>query len=731
MSRPLPRLYDLLPAYIRYRDAGEGEPLKSVMEALEIPFVALYNDIGALYDNWFIETCEEWLVPYIGELVGVRGLESARRLLPSQRTRVANTLAYRSSKGTLAVVERVARDVTGWPCHLNDFRQTVATVPAVENPIVERGRSADLRRPDDLGRLGGPFNVITHTLDLRPAAAADPPVDDPGGFHPLHLGLAFWRLESYPVSGGTPRSRELPGEPPGARRAFTFNPFGLEAPLFNLPQTADGAVYLSAERNLPVTLRTLPLAEEIAALRAGRPVADGFFGVGPAFRILEGVEGKSDLRLVPPEEMEICDLAQGLGGSEGEARVRVDPVRGRFLFRDGDPERDVRVDYCYGSSMDLGGGPYPRPPGLAAPVPITWKAVVARGCERRYDPIQGVRYFPSLTEALDAWNLGRRLPIPPPRMTSSVPQGGVIRIADSATYEVRSRVHLEGRCLVLQAADGCCPLLRGDTLDLIGSRPRVIDASIPSAVRSDDPLRQNELYLQGLWIEAGIRLLGGGALFLEHCTVDPPRPGQPLPRAIRFEGAQEGEASGRSVVKAHRCILGALDLGDRPTDVELTDCIVDAGEGGVAISGTHVALQIARCTVFGEARLHRLPSAAGVLFTGPVRVALASEGEVRFSYLPAGCALPTQDRCVGPGAAPAGEPQAAEVVPAFTSTIYGDPGYAQLSPGASASLRTGGEDGNEIGVYNALRQGDRLASLREALDEFLPWGMQARISFVT
>ena len=30
----------------------------------------LEGDIDRLYDDWFAETCEEWVVPYIGDLLG-------------------------------------------------------------------------------------------------------------------------------------------------------------------------------------------------------------------------------------------------------------------------------------------------------------------------------------------------------------------------------------------------------------------------------------------------------------------------------------------------------------------------------------------------------------------------------------------------------------------------------------------------------------------------------------
>jgi len=719
MSRPMPRLYDLLPAWIRYRDAYEGETLREVMDALEIPFAVLREDIDTLYRSWFIETCEEWLVPYIGDLLGVRGLESARRLVPTQRTRVANTLAYRRAKGTLAVVERAAADATGWPCRVTEFRQTVAATAAADEESEERNRYADLRQDLELDRLGGPFNQIAHTVDLKPADADDPPVDDRGGFHPLQVGLACWRLESQPVAGGAPGRN-------GA--AYTFNPFGLDAPLFNPPRTADGAVYASTERNLPVVLRPFVLSEEIAALREGKETLEGFFGEDPAFRILVRNAGGS-LRAIPPREIEICDLSGGPPGTVSEeASVLVDPALGRFQLGGDDPEQ-VLVDYSCGMLLDLGGGPY-FAPAPEPPASVDWQAVVAGDCEPRIDPETGVHYFRTLKGALDYWNHGPRRPLPSSGQVSPVPDGGLIRISDSGSYDLPDRVELEGRCLVIQAGAGCRPFLR-DRLHLAGSRGGWLKAAAVSGSRTQDPLRQNEIYLQGLWIENGIDLTGGATIHLAHCTLDPPRP---APESGLFSaghfvtgirGVTYREIPGRVVLRAERCILGSMHLQELDVELELTECVVDGG-GEPAIRGNRTAATLVRSTLFGPLELERLTLASSVLFTEAVTVAVKGEGTVRFCHLAEGSRVPTQEACVGPGSA--GGPGA---VPAFTSTVYGDPGYAQLSPDASAPLRTGGEDGNEIGIGNALRQADRLANLEEVLDEYLPWGMAARISFVT
>jgi hypothetical protein len=69
--------------------------------------------------------------------------------------------------------------------------------------------------------------------------------------------------------------------------------------------------------------------------------------------------------------------------------------------------------------------------------------------------------------------------------------------------------------------------------------------------------------------------------------------------------------------------------------------------------------------------------------------------------------------------------------PAFTSTRYGDPGYAQLSPSCARELRTGAEDGAEMGTFNGLKQPQREADLQANLDEYLRFGLESGIFYIT
>ena len=63
-------LWERLPAAMRGRDAETGGVLRALVEVLAGQAAAVADDIEALQDDWFIETCAEWVVPYIGELVG-------------------------------------------------------------------------------------------------------------------------------------------------------------------------------------------------------------------------------------------------------------------------------------------------------------------------------------------------------------------------------------------------------------------------------------------------------------------------------------------------------------------------------------------------------------------------------------------------------------------------------------------------------------------------------------
>lgn len=134
MNHSPDRLYELLPAIYRRRDTEQGYPLHDLLRIVDEQAQVVESDLAQLYDSWFIEVCPDWVVPYLGELVGYRPVQAADAPDQSQsastrqlnrplvaRREVADALGYRRRKGTLALLEQLANDVAGWPARAVEF----------------------------------------------------------------------------------------------------------------------------------------------------------------------------------------------------------------------------------------------------------------------------------------------------------------------------------------------------------------------------------------------------------------------------------------------------------------------------------------------------------------------------------------------------------------------------------------------------------------------------------
>lgn len=295
MSEPvMERLYQLLPAIYRNRDAAEGEPLRALMAILEREAVILEEDITRLYDNWFIETCDEWVVPYIGDLLGVAGLHPAAGAF-SQRARVANTIPYRRRKGTASMLEQLARDVTGWPARVVEFFQVLSTTQHVNHVRPENLRTPDLRRTNPLELFGGPFEQAAHTVEVRRIAPGR------GRYNIPNAGIFLWRLQAFPVVRAPAIS--------AGDGCYCFSQLGNDLHLFNVPKTEDAITHLAQEVNVPGPLRRRDLYDDLEALRQaiadGQDAASRYLSDPPALEIF--VDGAADP--VPAAEILIADLS--------------------------------------------------------------------------------------------------------------------------------------------------------------------------------------------------------------------------------------------------------------------------------------------------------------------------------------------------------------------------------------------------------------------------------------
>lgn len=171
------RLYQLLPTLYRRRDLAQGEPLRALLAVLEGEYQDLETDLLAQYDNWFIDTCDAWVIPYLADLVGVRELAQRKFVFSTQRRQVANTIGYRRRKGTLPALEHVLTDASSWHVSAVEFGQRLAMTQHVNHVRAGQGRMVDMRQAASFASSFDPWAGWAHTFDVHNRAADR--LDDP------------------------------------------------------------------------------------------------------------------------------------------------------------------------------------------------------------------------------------------------------------------------------------------------------------------------------------------------------------------------------------------------------------------------------------------------------------------------------------------------------------------------------------------------------------------------
>ena len=140
----------------------------------------LEADLAQLYDDQFVETAAPWVLPYLADLIGITGLPSTTSAGLSPRAEVAHTIGYRRRKGTAAMLEQLARDVTGWPARAVEFFQLISATQYMNHVRSENQSILKVRGADRLEDLGTAFERataaggadLTHTVDVRRIARA-------------------------------------------------------------------------------------------------------------------------------------------------------------------------------------------------------------------------------------------------------------------------------------------------------------------------------------------------------------------------------------------------------------------------------------------------------------------------------------------------------------------------------------------------------------------------------
>ncbi|MFO7540433.1 MAG: hypothetical protein R6X32_20530 [Chloroflexota bacterium] len=717
------RLYDLLPVIQRQRDAEQGWPLRALLRVIAEQVDVVEADMDQLYENWFIETCEDWVVPYIGDLIGYRLVHEAGEpgdpVLPQSRLRnkiliprreVANTIAYRRRKGTLALLELLAHDVAGWPARTVEFYRLLGWTQALNHLRPERGRTVDLRS-DPLALLDGPFDELAHTVDVRRIHA-----HRRRGWHNIpSVGLFVWRLRAYSVTQTPAYCLEQVGP-----HCYTFSVLGNAAPLYTKPEPEPEPTHIAGELNLPVPIRRKACEADL----------DAYYGPDKSFQLWRGATGNKPPEPIPAEQLVIADLSRWQYRPR-RGQVAVDPELGRIAFPPRHlPKQGVWVSYHYGFSADVGGGEYERP--LSQPDGAVFYQV-------------GNGQYERIGDALKKWQ-------------EDQPQDAVIEITRSGVYVEQLDVVLQaGQTLQIRAANRVRPVIR--LLDYRTDRPDALHISGEKGSR---------FTMDGLLIGGrGVHVTGEVAdVVVRHSTLvpgwglhpdcEPKRPAEPSLELLNTPAR----------VRIERSIIGSIQVNQDevqsdPIAIRVRDSVLDGTSrereavGAPAGLLAHAVLTIERSTVFGQVRAHAIELAENSIFMGRIKVGRRQRGCMRFCYVIPGSRTPRRYRCqpdlvktavadlMQREAARRNEPvdetarqqtqerEAERVRPRFNSRRYGTPTYCQLALTCAEEIRRGADDESEVGVFHHLYQPQREANLRARLDEYTPAGMEAGIIFAS
>jgi len=681
-------LFELLPAIHRIRDAEiaqaeglERGPLEELIAVFAEQVGIAQENLEQLYDDLFIETCADWVVAYIGDLIGYEPLHQVVPSLASPRAEVAHTIALRRRKGTALVLEQLARDVTGWDARAVEYFQRLGTTQYMNHVRLQNIQSPDLRQGDALEWIGTAFDATNRTVDVRRIESGR------GRYNIPNVGLHLWRIRAYP-------HRVSPAFRDGARR-YRASPLNHDLPLYNRPVAEDDITHLAEPDNVPWPLSRRRLSSHLDHHYGERP-SSGTPIDNPNPSLLLAVDGT----VIERDHIRVCNLSTE-GGSwvhtpPPDGVYAVDPVLGRLaLPMDAADPAEVRLTWHEGFSADIGGGEYER--GDTLPVPPAGTTLV-----------QVPDDHPTLAAALTV-----------------VAGNGVVEITDSRRYSETLAINV--------AADGAVEIRAAN-----GRRPVLDLAGLTVAGADNSACTLNGLLITGSPLE--VPAAPGNALArlsLIHCTLVPGialnpdgSPVQPVVASLQL-----GVAGLETTID--RCIVGAIRSHERAA-VSAADSLIDAtARDGVAFTAADgaspgAALSLDACTVVGKVHTAEVglisnsilfaALAAGDTWAVPVRAARKQVGCVRFSWLPFESIAPARYRCQPESAA-----GARRIAPRFTSLDYGTPPYGQLASSTPVEILRGADDESEMGVFHQLYGAQRETNLRIRLAEYLRVGLRAGI----
>ena len=739
MSDRSVKLYERLPEIYRIRDSelaqyGRSGPLESYLRLAEYAFSAIHDNIEELYDNLFIETCDDWVVPYIGDSLGTSHLKGDPW---NTRADVADTIALRRRKGTLGAIELLTYDLTEWGVHCVEMRENLAWCQHLNHRrpddetggtgmyTVPRGGMATLRDPAMLSLIDKPYDPYAHVADLKPPAGNQLRYNLPD------LAIFLWRLKAYHIALTRPVKRGVvANHAPGPGEAknivcFDIHPLGEPVRLFNMGPDVWNETQAPEQINDLTGVDEVPGPIEVARLTAGSEA--GNWQMYVSVRTDDSPDTGAALQIVLPS----ADFSQSIGTwkTRGASlcgwkslypplknhEVAIDPVIGRIALGVDDHEADalnaLMVGYTYGAVGPVGTHPIPR-----SPAPASWND------ERVELRLADISSDHDLSKALGALqNAGQPI---------------VIEISDSMVYDVSQPDITLKKSLIIRAADGHRPIIRL-------ARP----LRFKKAAGASDVT----VHLEGLYLTYGsvtanddpkltqplISMAAVDQVEIIGCTLDPGgfnmlKGGRaPIKTAMRLENV----AGINPDITIDHSITGPLFI-DTDYDLSLAYTIVDAGSGvnskqaSFALSGnpdkpesTWGPRTTAEwVTVFGRMRVQGL-SGKGGIWVHALEVLDNQKGCIRNSYVSGhGDRLPQNYP-------PIRGSDGTRLL--FNGEAFGDMAYGQLSTDADFKVRERGPGDDMMGAFGLTMESHKWRNLTIRYREFMPVGVRLLIIPIT
>lgn len=763
MSTPRLPLFQRLPEIYRIRDTEQAPPgqLEAYLDVLNDVFSAIRDNVEQLYHDQSIETSDDWVIPYIADLLGTSHLSGDPWTL---RADVARTVFHRRRKGTLGAIESLTFTLSGWAAHavemrerlvwsqhLNHQRPDAGGSPPLSLPTslsaARRGGTVSLRDPALLSLVNGPFDPFAHVVDVKP------PNNGVSGFNLPNLAIFLWRLEDYTVPVSKPVMPAAPDDivdltPAPAGLAsfsarFNLHPMAEPMTLFNTHRfhADDDPPELSALDAVPGPMPAARLTQETPA---GNPAA--YIKVATYATPPPGAPTGEDpgLTLHLPQAQfgatvwkfrgaNLCAWEEGLNPPLAEHEIVVDPARGRVVFgvadeaNEAEPLRDqLLVSATHGFSGPTGAEPISR-----AGAPATWLEQTPQVVQVSFHNSPA-----ALRNALaNLANPGAPLIIEiQDSMTHELDLGAVIGVGNEGGKSVLRL----GRSLWIRAASGQRPVIK--LARPLGFRPDTVG----TVLEKNLTVKLEGLYLtRGAAFGAGAALIERAALnqlIIDGCTLDPGgalafngarqaiRDAMKLTNDYGFaDPAEEAAFEQTPEISISRSITGPLAL-DTDYLLSLTGSIVDGGSGvessapdyairaasGAPATAWGPELTIDGVTVFGRTRVESA-TGQGAIFIHSLEAHDNQKGCVKFSYFSgAGDRLPPHHACVFAVSAPL----------RFTGEFFGQPGYAQLKLSSDRRILENGPGYDQMGAFGYLSNTHKWKNIHIRYREFMPVGVR-------